>query len=360
MCLIVAYVNVLEPCAEMLMEHLSMIMEQTHPCRNESQVYNDYAITMKFLLENGEYTTMMEYEDFQRTLLPLAGTIASRASAALNDNAASSFVAKDLTMVRTVLQHMKYDIDAVLMDSLCNIFNAFGDGVDLYSWTPRIVNEVVGLCVYCMVDSCGDYASEFEHVCRRFHHACMLLIRGGNLEGREVGMQYFFAAMSLDILEQDQIMDLLEWYQGCDLEAAWQRSPESNEYMFNSYQSLMVSLFSQIEIAVYRKQVYISGDGVETGGQGSRRGHRYGCLIADAVTKPTTLGPIACEFIKRHGVYIEKEDLVEFCSKACGATESMLKHSFVVGSVKPGMVACSIGLGYTCLSNSVMFSVFFV
>jgi hypothetical protein len=86
------------------MEHLSMVMENTHPFRKKSQVYNDYAMTMKFLLENGEYTTMMEYKDFKRTLLPLASTIASKASAALDDNAAGSFVAKDLTMVRTVLQ----------------------------------------------------------------------------------------------------------------------------------------------------------------------------------------------------------------------------------------------------------------
>lgn len=334
--------NVLEPCAEILMEHLSIVMEQTHQFRNESQVYNDYAMTMKFLLENGDYTTMMEYEDFKRTLLPLTSTIASKASAALHDNAAGSFVAKDLTMVRTFLQHMKYDIDAVLMESLCTIFKAFGDGMNLYSWTPRIVNEVVGLCVCCMVDSCGDYASEFQHVCRTFHHTCMLLIRGGNLEGREVSMQYFFAAMSLDLLEQDQIMDLLEWYQCCDLEASWQRSPESNEYMFNSYQSLLVSLLSEIEIAIYRNKVHISGDGFKSGEQGSRGTNRYGSLISDTVRDPTALGPIACEFILRHGIYVEKEDLVEFCSQACISTESMLKHSFVAGSVKPGAVADSI------------------
>eukprot|EP00889_Picochlorum_renovo_P004768 jgi/Picre1/31798/NNA_007147.t1 len=292
-----SYVNVLEPCADILMEHLS------------------------------------------KDIIAFGIKIASKASAALDDNAAGSFVAKDLTMVRTVLQHMKYDIDAVLMESLCKIFRAFGDGVDLHSWTPRIVNEVVGLCVCCMVDSCGDYASEFQHVCRRFHHACMLLIRGGNLDGREVGMQYFFAAMSLDLLEQDQIMDLLEWYQRCDLEASWQKSPESNEYMFNSYQSLLVSLLSEIEIAVYRNKVHISGDGVKSGEQGWLRGtNRYGSLIADTVAYPTTLGPIACEFILRHGMYVEKEDLVEFCSKACIATESMLQHSFVAGSVKPEVV----------------------
>ena len=105
-----------------LMSHLSFILERTFAFRKSSQVFNDYSTTLKILLENarssgtrdgrgGVSTHCMDADDFASTLKPLCKMILQNVEGSREDNATASFMVKDLTVLRSVLAHMTYDME---------------------------------------------------------------------------------------------------------------------------------------------------------------------------------------------------------------------------------------------------------
>lgn len=336
-----AGVNVLEPCAASLMEHLSLIMEKTYPFRQEVQVYNDYATTLKFLMDNGEYMVFMGPDVFERTIMALASLILDGIEISKRNNASSSFMVKDLTMLRAILLHLEYDLSHDVMNSVFMILAKFGENKNLREWTARICNEVVGLCVQVMIYSRGDNRNDLSDIVEQYHHSCMLLLREGNPEGREAALHFFRVAFKLELIRFQHIEELLDWYHEFDLVGAWQKSPECQEYAFNYIQSCLANLLGEIEIYVYNSKNDISIRDSDcpieqTGRTKSRR--RQVNLISDTLENPAALCPITCIFMQHCGQLIDEKMFQSICSNLKEALENMLQHSFVGEQVKPEVV----------------------
>lgn len=330
--------NVLEPCATSLMEHLSYIMGKTYPYRQESQIYNDYAMTLKFLLDNGEYTVFMGPDVFEQTLMPLATMIFHNIEPSKTNNALSSFMVKDLTNLRTILLHLEYDMSQHAMDSVLKILAKFGESKNLREWTARICNEVVGLCVQVMVYTKGDCRKDLSDIVDHYHYSCLLLLREGNPEGRGAAFQFFRVALKLELLTIVHVRDLWCWYQGSvDLEGAWQQAPESCEYTFNHTQSCLVYLLGEIEIWIHdHSSVILEGSDKEIDEQMFQRMHLN--VLTACLQQPSALGPIACIVMERRGQFMQADDFENLCRKLDEELREIFQHSFVSEQVKPGVV----------------------
>jgi hypothetical protein len=215
------HVNVLEPCSVALVNHLTRIMQKMSPFRSQIQLYNDYAMTLKFVLENGEYTLCLGPDDLERAMIPLAGIILKNIDTSMSDNTISSFLVKDLSLLRLLLSRFKYDMEANLSDVLQEILVKFGEEEHARVWTARISNEVVGLCVDYMIHCGGDDRVHLSQIVKKYHHFCMLLLRDGNPEGREASLSFFRIALRLELVESSDVMNLIDWYQGLDLDLSW-------------------------------------------------------------------------------------------------------------------------------------------
>jgi len=376
--------SMLEPVSLNLMSHLSFILERTFAFRQSSQVYNDYSTTLKFLLENDRYdrydtyrkydaadrgsvcafsTYCMDADDFASTLKPLCKMILQNVDGSREDNATASFMVKDLTVLRSVLAHMKYDMEPETRAMLMEILRRFGQGGNLREWTSRICNEVVGLCVQTMLYCRGDAMHVLAEITEQFHHSAMLLLREGNPEGREAALVYFRAATRLELLELRHVKDVVDWYQGIDLDGSWLRSPECAEYGFNREQSLLALLLADLEVSMYRRlsrdalagldldseldvMMGINGHGSNAtanatamGRKRKRQNRRLGFdLVSDAVRQPAALGPVACMFLLKHGSCLASKDFEGACGMIADEVKGALQHSFVSEHVKPDVV----------------------
>lgn len=215
------HANVLEPCSVTLVNHLASIMQRMSPFRSQIQLYNDYAMALKFVLENGEYTLCLGENDLERAMIPLAGIILKNIEASKSDNTISSFIVKDLSLLRLLLSRFRYDMEANLAVILQEILVKFGEEEHARVWTARISNEVVGLCVDYMIHCRGDDRVHLCQIVKKYHHFCMLLLRDGNPEGREASLNFFRLALRLELLEDSDVINLIDWYQGLDLDLSW-------------------------------------------------------------------------------------------------------------------------------------------
>ena len=368
--------SMLEPVSLQLMSHLSFILERTFAFRKSSQVYNDYSTTLKFLLENDKFDTCgsakdarsshafstycMDADDFESTLKPLCKMVLQNVERSREDNATASFMVKDLTVLRSVLANMKYDMEPETRASLMEILQSFGKNRNLREWTSRICNEVVGLCVQTMLYCKGDALHELVEVTEQFHHPAMLLLREGNPEGREAALVFFRVVTRLELLEVGNVKEVVDWYQGIDLEGSWTRSPECTEYVFSHEQSLLALLLAELEVSMYR---WVSRDALAGIDMASvhddldvlmatdrsnsrnysnkrrRRNRRLGFgLLSDAVRQPAALGPVACMFLLKHGGCLTKRDFEGACEMISDEVKGALQHSFVSDHVKPDVV----------------------
>ena len=215
------HANVLEPCSVTLVNHLATIMQRMSPFRSQIQLYNDYAMALKFVLENGEYTLCLGQNDLERAMIPLAGIILKNIEASKSDNTISSFIVKDLSLLRLLLSRFRYDMEANLAVILQEILVKFGEEEHARVWTARISNEVVGLCVDYMIHCRGDDRVHLCQIVKKYHHFCMLLLRDGNPEGREASLNFFRITLRLELLEDSDVISLIDWYQGLDLDLSW-------------------------------------------------------------------------------------------------------------------------------------------
>jgi hypothetical protein len=339
-----AYYNVLEPVSIQLIFHLSQVMERTYAFRQESQVYNDYSTTLKFLLDHAGFRgCYMSAEDFSRTMKPLCKMILQNVDSSRDDNAKASFMVKDLAVLRSVLGRMTHDMDQHIRADLLQILEDFGKYKSLQGWTSRICNEVVGLCVQTMLYCSGDAGHVLRSIVENLHHPAMLLLREGNLEGRESALLFYRVALKLELISKAHVQELFEWYQGLDLDGAWQKSPECAEYMLNQGQSLLMLLIVDIEIFMYQNLGHfgrdVSSAGTYASGKRKRQNRQLGLdLVLDAVRQPAALGPIACAFLINHGEYLSRGDLDSACSCIADSIRAALQHSFVSEQVKPEIV----------------------
>ena len=353
--------SMLEPVSMQLMSHLSLMLERTCAFRKASQVFNDYSTTLKILLESekfrardgrgGASTHCMDAEDFASTLKPLCRMILQNVEGSRDDNATASFMVKDLTVLRSVLAHMTYDMEHETRIMLMEILQRFGQNRNLRDWTSRICNEVLGLCVQTMLYFRGDAINELIGVAKQFHHSALLLLREGNPEGREAALSYFRVATRLELLEMGLVKEVVDWYQGLDLETIWIKSPECAEYAFNHEQSLLALLLADVEVSVYRQLTrdVLAGldmdgaiDAVMSGNfcaKRKRQNRRLGFdVVSDAVGQPAALGPVACMFLLKHGRCLSGRDFDSACRAISKEVVSALQHSFVSDHVKPDVV----------------------
>ena len=353
--------SMLEPISMQLMSHLSFILERTFAFRKSSQVYNDYMTTLKIVLESekarhygekgGLWTYCMDADDFASTLKPLCKMILQNVEASRDDNAAASFMVKDLTVLRSVLAYMKYDMEAETKVMLMEILQRFGQNQNLRDWTSRICNEVLCLCVQAMIYFRGDAIHELIGITERFHHSALLLLREGNPEGREAALVYFRVATRLDLLDDTLVGELVDWYQGVDLESMWLKSPECVDYGFNHEQSLVALLLADVEVGMYRRlsrdvlagadidgtlHMIISGNHLP---KRKRHNRRLGFdLVSDAIMRPSALGPVVCMFLLRSGRCLAGRDFESACTAISDEVFNLLQHSFVSEHVKPDVV----------------------
>ena len=137
--------SMLEPVSIQLMSHLSLIMGRTFAFRKSSQIFNDYSTTLKVLLESEKYrgrdsrggpsTHCMNADDFESTLKPLCRMILLNVEGSREDNATASFMVKDLTVLRSVLAHMRYDMEHETRSLLMEVLECFGQNQNLRDWT---------------------------------------------------------------------------------------------------------------------------------------------------------------------------------------------------------------------------------
>ncbi len=354
--------SMLEPVSMRLVSHLSFILERTFAFRKSSQIFNDYSATLKILLETEKFRTRdsrggvsthcMNADDFASTLKPLCKMILQNVEGSREDNATASFMVKDLTVLRSVLAHMRYDMEHETKFMLMNILESFGQNQNLRDWTSRICNEVLGLCVQTMLYFRGDAINELSGITKRFHHSALLLLREGNPEGREAALLYFRAATRLELLEVRLVKEVVDWYQGLDLETSWVKSPDCVDYAFNQEQSLLALLLADLEVSVYRRLsrdvlagVDMDGaiDAVMNGNLNSakrkRQNRRMGFdIVSDAVVQPAALGPVACMFLLMHGRCLSAGDFESACLAISSEVMNALQHSFVSEQVKPEVV----------------------
>lgn len=327
--------NVLEPCVAEILDHLSFIMEKTYQFRQVSQIYNDYMMTFKFLLDNGEYVVCMGPGVMDKVLLPLATIILDKIDSSRENSSNASFMVKDLTILRTILVHMEYDMSPDVKDSLLTILNRFGENDNLRDYTARICNEVVGICVQFMVYSAGDFRSELSNVVDKYHHSCMLLLREGNPDGKEVAIQFYRISIKLQLVHMVHIEDLIEWYHSINLEGAWEKAPESPEYTFNHAQSYLADLLGQLEIYLYEHYSSVSP---HIGSSTHMIRSRQENLLSNTLKHPGLLGPVACIFIDQYGCVMEEKEFETICIDLEKEIQCLFQHSFVSEQVKPEVV----------------------
>jgi hypothetical protein len=354
--------SMLEPVSMQLMSHLTFILERTIAFRKSSQVFNDYSATLKILLESEKFrvrssqggisTHCMNADDFESTLKPLCRMILQNVEGSREDNTTASFMVKDLTVLRSVLAHMRYDMAQETRSMLIKILESYGQNQNLRDWTSRICNEVLGLCVQTMLYCRGDALNELVDVTKRFHHSALLLLREGNPEGREAALLYFRVAMRLELLDVGLVKEVVDWYQGLDLETSWVKSPECADYALSQEQSLLALLLAELEVNVYRRlsrdvlagvnldgAMNVAMDGNLASAKRKRQNRRLGFdIVSDAIGQPAALGPVACVFLLKHGRCLSGTDFESACLAISSEVVSVLQHSFVSEHVKPDVV----------------------
>ena len=346
-----ATANVLEPCAVHLMDHLSFVMSTTFMHRQDSQIYNDYAMTLKFLLDNGDYMVFLGPDVFQRILVPLTDMIHGNIDSFKDNNKISSFMGRDLTMLRAILLHSDYDMSEEMMQSLLSLLLQFGENDRMKDVAAKICYDVIGLCVQVMLCTKGDSKSELSTILNRFYHFCLLLLRKGNPEGREVAFQFFRIGLKLDILTNDHVLDLWCWYQGLELEDVWQQAPESSDYTFNHMQSCRASLLGAIETWGHERSIDLSGISAEKNVRGAALRRAGVDLVTDSLKHPSSLGPVACVFVKQRGQFVKVHDFESMCMMAHEKVRDMFQHSFASEQVKPDVVWI-LRLVYTLIESA--------
>ena len=225
----------LEPCSATLASHLAHVMEKTLNVRHNCSIFNDYSSALKSLLETEEYSGNIEYKVFHTLLNVLEKAIqdAIDSNKGLGNPSLSSFLSKDLIIMKSIFRHLSYDMPPSIHLSLLSIFKSFGHD-SLASHPSRIVNDILNVLLQYIIYCKGDYQVELIEVISSYHITLLGLLRQGDTRGREASIQVYRLALQMQLLSKEQVSDLMAWYGSLDLKELW--------YVCNLVESTIIAL----------------------------------------------------------------------------------------------------------------------
>jgi len=196
-------------------------MQASLRLRDECRLFNDYESIIKHLLETKEYGALISNQDWNR-LVEVMGQVLEGSAVILDkDQSLTAYVAKDLILMRYILQELPCGISEDRHSQILSILYDFGAHGMLRALSPRLLNEIMGMLNNYILFCQGDYREELKEIISRYHPTLMHILRSGDPKGRGSAVHLYRLALKLQFLGPEQKSDLKAWYQSLDLGQIW-------------------------------------------------------------------------------------------------------------------------------------------